>query len=271
MFWWVVLLALTGLYRADIAYLFAWPLAFGLLALGWMLVLGEGGVASWAGTVILAVAAFVGVLLFTPTVFILFNVVGLAQPGLLVPTVGLPMLFVALLMGVLLPQLSLLSRVSKWLVAGLAALVCLAFLGAGQLTSGFDAEHPKPNAVSYELNADTHEAVWKSPSDDLDEWTSQFFSGETKPAVYPGWLLPGLMDLEGVQGPAPSVDLSAPTVKRLTDTTKDGQRTMRLRVASPRGAPNAAVRVRAPGDILAASIDGKTVDGNGGPKNLAIY
>jgi hypothetical protein len=39
-------------------------------------------------------------------------------------------------------------------------------------------------------------------------------------------------------------------------------------VASPRGAPNAAVRVRAQGDILAASIDGKKVDRDGVPKDL---
>jgi hypothetical protein len=267
-FWWVVLCLLTGVYAQGIGYLFVWPLAFGLPAFGWMLVFGEREVASWGGTAILAVAAFVAVLILTPTVFILFNVMGVAQPGLPVPLVGASMLFVALLVGVLLPQLSLLNRVSKWLVPGVAALVCLAFLGVGQLSSGFDAEHPKPNAVSYELNADAGEAVWKSPGDDLDGWTSQFFPGGTEPAVYSGWLLPGLMDLEGVQGPAPSVDLSPPTAERLGGSTDGGERTLRLRVASPRGAPNAAVRVQAPGDIAAASIDGKKVDRNGVPEDL---
>jgi hypothetical protein len=44
--------------------------------------------------------------------------------------------------------------------------------------------------------------------------------------------------------------------------------TLRLRVASARGAPNAAIQVEAPGDILAASIDGKEIDRGGVPKNL---
>jgi len=172
---------------------------------------------------------------------------------------------------VLLPQLDLLSRVSKWFVPGVAALVCLAFLGAGQLTSGFDAEHPKPNAVSYELNADTGKAVWKSPGRNLDGWTSQFFPGKTDPASYSGWMLPGLMDLEGVRGPAPPMDLTAPAVERLSDTAKDGDRTLRLRVASSRGAPNVAVRVEAPGDIVSASIDGKKVDRDGVPEDLRDF
>ncbi|MDQ3864779.1 MAG: hypothetical protein M3317_15025 [Actinomycetota bacterium] len=263
-----MLCLLAGLYAQGIGYLFVWPLAFGLLAFGWMLVSGGRRVVSWGGAAILAIAAFVGVLLFTPTIFILFNVMGVAQPGLPVPVVGASMLFVALLVGMLLPQLFLLSRVSRWLVPGLAALVCLAFLGAGQLTSGFDAEHPKPNAVSYELDADTGKATWKSPDENPDEWTSQFFPGKTEPAVYPGWLLPGLMDLNGIQGSAPGVDLPPPTARRLADATKGGERTLRLHIASPRGAPNAAVRVQAPGSIVAASIDGKKIDRNGVPEDL---
>jgi hypothetical protein len=268
MFWWVVLCMLTGLYAQGIGYLLTWPLAFGLLALGWTIVVGEREVTSWGVTAIGAIAAFAGVLIFAPTVYILFNVMGVAQPGLPVPVVGAPMLLVALLVGVLLPQLALLSRVSKWLVPGLAGLVCLAFLGAGQLTSGFDTQHPKPNAVSYELNADTGKAMWKSPGRNLDGWTSQFFPRKTYPASYAGWMLPGLMDLEGVRGPAPPMDLTPPTVERLSDTTKDGERTLRLRVASPRGAPNVAVRVEAPGDIVSASIDGKKVDRDGVPEDL---
>ena len=45
-------------------------------------------------------------------------------------------------------------------------------------------------------------------------------------------------------------------------------RILRVRVASPRGAPNAAVRVEAPGDLVSASIDGKRVDRDGVPKDL---
>jgi hypothetical protein len=179
------------------------------------------------------------------------------------------MFFVALFVGPLFPQLAVLARTSSgWLVPGLAALLCLAFLGVGELTAGFDAERPKPNIVSYELDADTKEAVWKSPGEDFDEWTSQFFTEKTRPASYATFLLPGWLDLDGIKGPAPAVDQPPPRVERLDDTTEGGTRTCRLRVASSRDAPNAAVSVQAPGKIVAASVDGKRIDRHGVPKNL---
>jgi len=267
MLWWVVLLTLSGLYRPDIGYVFAWPLAFGLLSLCLMLLSREERANSWGGTAVLAATAFASVLILAPTIFILFNLMGMAQPGLSVPPVGLPMLFVALLVGLLLPQFALIERVSKWLVPGPAALVCLAFLGVGQLTSGFDADHPRPNAVSYELDANTGEAVWQSPGEDLDGWTSQFFPGKTEPTSYAGFLLPGLIDLDGIQGPAPTIDLPPPTVEVLDDTTIGETRTLRLRVASSRGSPNVVVWVETPGDIGAASIDGKRVGRDEVPRN----
>jgi hypothetical protein len=267
MLWWVVFVALTGLYTPDIGHLFAWPLAFGLLALGWMLFLGESA-PSWSGTAIVAVAAIPTVLIFVPAVFILFHAAGVALPGLSVPVVGFSMFFVALLVGLLLPQLALLERTSsRWLAPGLAALVCLAFLGVGELTAGFDAEHPKPNIVSYELDASTKEAVWKNPGENLDEWTSQFFPGNTEPASYATFLLPGFLDLDGIKGPAPTVDLPPPTVEPLEDTVEGGTRTLRLRVASSRGAPNAAVSVHAPSEIVAASVDGQEIERSGVPNN----
>jgi hypothetical protein len=267
MLWWVAFLALTGLYTPDIGYLFAWPLASGLLTLGWMLFSWERA-PTWLGTAVLAVATIPTLLVFAPAVFILFHAAGVALPGLAVPIVGFSMFFVALFVGLLLPQLALLERTSsRWLVPGLAALVCLVFLGVGELTAGFDTEHPKPNIVSYELDADTKEAVWKSPGEDPDAWTAQFFPEETRPANYATFLLPGFLDLDGIEGPAPIVDLPPPTLEPLEDTVEGGRRTLRLRVASSRGAPNAAVSVQAPGEIVAASVDGKEIERDGVPKN----
>jgi hypothetical protein len=272
-FWWLAVLVLTALYAQGLAHLFVWPLAFGLLALGWMLLFGERTVEkSWGSTVLLTVAAVAGVLIITPAVFILFHAAGVSFPSLPVPVVGFSMLFVALLVGLLVPQLALLRRIGMWLVPGLTALVCLAFLGVGQITSGFDSEHPKPNSVSYELNANTGEAFWLSADRNLGEWTSQFFRGETELATYRGdvaFLSPGgLYELDGLKGPAPNVSLPPPTAQRLNDTTEGGKRTLSLLLASPREAQNAIVRVEASGDILAANIVGKEIDRAGVPEGL---
>src|SRR5215207_4901048 len=272
MFWWLALLVLSALYAQGFAHLFAWPLVFGLLALGWMLLFGERAVESWGGTAVLAVAAVAGVLILTPAVFILFHAAGVSFPGLPVPVVGFSMLFVALLMGLLVPQLALLQRLSRWLVPGLAALVCLVFLGVGQLTAGFDSEHPKPNSVSYELDADTEKAVWISADRNLDKWTSQFFHGDTEPATFKGdvaFLVPGgLYWFDGLKGPAPVVALPPPTVERLGDETGGDTRTLRLRVASPRRAQNALVSVEVRGEIVAASIDSREIDRKEVPEGL---
>jgi hypothetical protein len=113
-FWWLALLELTAVYAQGLAHLFVWPLAFGLLALGWMLPFGGRAVEeSWARTAVFAVAAAAGVLIIAPAVFILFNAAGVSFPGLPVPVVGFSMLFVAPLVGILVPQLSLLRRVGK--------------------------------------------------------------------------------------------------------------------------------------------------------------
>lgn len=227
---------------------------------------------SWIRTAIFVVAAAAGVLILVPAVYILFHAAGVSFPGLPVPVVGFSMLFVALLVGLLVPQLSLLRGIGKWLVPGLTALVCLVFLGVGQITSGFDAEHPKPNSVSYELDADTGEAVWISADRNLDEWASQFFRGETRPATFRGdvaFLSPGgLYEFDGLEGPAAAVSLPPPTIERVNDNAEGGTRTLRLRLASPRGAQDAIVRVEAPGEIVAASIDGKEIERDGVPEDL---
>jgi hypothetical protein len=61
--------------------------------------------------------------------------------------------------------------------------------------------------------------------------------------------------------------LPPPTVEPLEDTVEGGTRTLRLRVASSRGAPNAAVSVHAPSEIVAASVDGQEIERSGVPNN----
>ena len=64
------------------------------------------------------------------------------------PYIAIVVFFVALLLGLLIPQIELLtqigSRPRRWWLPGAALLVSVGFLVAGSLTAGFDAEHPRP-------------------------------------------------------------------------------------------------------------------------------
>jgi hypothetical protein len=62
------------------------------------------------------------------------------------------------------------------------------------------------------------------------------------------------------QAQAPMVALAAPTVTLLSDTMSGGVRTLQVQVTSPRHAENAVVQVEAQGEIVAATLDGKPFD-----------
>jgi hypothetical protein len=108
------------------------------------------------------------------------------------------------------------------------------FVGLGVAASGFGPSQPKQSDLFYGLDADTGQAVWASTDARPDAWSSQYLSRApqrgTLDALFPGLPRPFLKQT------APVAELPAPAVKVLGDETKDGVRTLRLRIASPRGA-----------------------------------
>jgi hypothetical protein len=191
--------------------------------------------------------------------------------------------FVALLMGLLIPPLALLSgephakatpaanteerplgssasesrpafhagrRVSThlayWLVPVVALLIGVVLSASAIGTSGFSATHPGTDNITYQLNANIGQAAWLSSDQHLDEWTRQFFPVSTGTGSF--------------QAQAPVVALLAPTITLKSDTMSGGVRTLRMQVASPRHAENAIVQVEAQGEIVAATVDGKLFD-----------
>lgn len=177
------------------------------------------------------------------------------------PILGLTMLFVAPIVALLLPHLHFVggssSGLKRWVVPGAAALVAVALLGWGIATTGFDATHPRPDTVAYELNADTGQAAWVSYDHALDDWTRQFFPAGTTPATRER-LVGG--SLPAFTAPAPAIALDAPEVAVLDDTTTGDVRTVRLRLASPRGTSEMTTAVDAPGEIVSAAVNGRPVD-----------
>ncbi|MCP4655753.1 MAG: M20/M25/M40 family metallo-hydrolase [bacterium] len=250
--WWI-LAVLSSVLLHGLSYLFIWPLLFSALGLGWV-VWREAEVVSWQSTIALTLSSLPGVAIFSAAVSVMFH---------FAPTtlISLPIFFVALLLGLLIPSLDLLSRTRRWLVPAAASAVGVGLLVAGSVTAGFDAQHPRPNAVAYLLNADTGQASWFSPGTEPDAWTAQFFTANP-PIITLGELFPLDSGFRRsiITSQAPTVSLAAPRVETLDDRTEGEARRLRLRIDSVREAPIVTVEVAPRRVVRAVTIDSQRIE-----------
>jgi hypothetical protein len=263
----VLLISLLPLWLASLtvpgmSYLVTWPLLFGLLPLGWALLAGNRAANPWWRVAVLAVAAMPAIILLPGTLYQMVALVARFEGTLDVPLLGLAMLFVAPVVALLAPHFDFLagdagSGRRRWALPAVAGVVALALIVWGNATSGYDAEHPRPDRIAYELDAGSGQARWVSLDQHLDEWTGQFFPSDAARGDY-DWILRGTVPAYTV--PAPLVDLPAPEVAVLSDTTAGDVRTLRLRLSSRRGTSEMTAAVEAPGEIVAAGVDGRPLD-----------
>jgi hypothetical protein len=270
--WWAVLMVLSSMFFPGGSYLFAWPLMFSLLALGWLFLTKEPAARPWMRAGVLSMASVPGIVLLTSAMIYLLPLATRFDVDGGIPATPVPIVFVALLMGLLIPQLDLLAgertrgageshptahtgrrrlrtSLARWLVPISAFLIGIVVLGAAIGTSGFSPARPGTDQIRYQLNADTGQAIWQSDDQRLDQWTRQFFPSSTGQGPF--------------QAKAPSVALAAPIASLLSDTLSGGTRTMRVQVSSPRHAPYVSVLVETQAEIVAASLDGQPFDLSG--------
>jgi hypothetical protein len=254
---WFLSIAAPGM-----SYLVMWPLLFAALSPAWS-VLARGRIAHpWARVAVLAVAAIPAIMLLPGT---LYQMAALAQrfEGTIgLPVLGLTMLFVAPIVALFVPHLHFFGGESsslrgRWAVPVIATLATVALIGWANATSGFDADHPRPDNVAYKLDANTGTARWVSYDVQLDGWTQQFFPDGVQ-RVDDDTLLHGTVP--AFTADAPAIPLPAPEVAILSDTIDGEVRTLHLRLSSPRGVTEMTTAVTAPGEIVAAAIDGRPVD-----------
>ncbi|MEM6350259.1 MAG: M28 family peptidase [Cyanobacteria bacterium P01_D01_bin.14] len=254
---WLGLMWLTSALSPFISYLFTWPLLFYGLLLGWQLSARYRS-GSWLHIAVLLLAALPGMLLLLPVIVhpTLAFMVRL-EAFMPVPLLVLPTIFVVLLMGLLVPHVELLTDEvrSRWTLPSMLLLVSATVLTLATLTSGFDAEQPRPNSIAYALDGDTGNATWVSVDARLDTWTAQFFPEQSEPQDYE--LFPGV-SVQAFTAPAPDLPLTAPEVTMLSqDIGNSANRLLRLRLTSPRRAPNLHVQFVADGIIKRATVNGE--------------
>jgi hypothetical protein len=262
---WTLLLWGATLALPGISYLLLWPLAFGLLPLAWAVFVRDTGPRPWARVAILVVALAPAIVLLPGTAYqavaLLNRFDYMAALGGSVALLGVWALFVAPLVALALPQIRLLSddgsRLGRWAVPLATGLAAVIVFGWGMATSGFDAEHPRPNAIAYELDADAGAARWVSVDPALDSWTTQFFPDGAASGDYEidsGFTVPAHV------ASAPVVDIEQVGIEVLSDTTTEGIRTVAFRLDSPREAAQLDVAITGGTQITAATIDGRALD-----------
>jgi hypothetical protein len=166
----------------------------------------------------------------------------------------------ALLLGLLTPQLASMTPAKRWTVPVAAVVLGVIFIAAGLATAGFDRRHPKMNQIFYGLNADTGKAVWGSIDARPDEWTRQFLTESPKreriPDLFP---LTGLSFLQSEAAVAP---LEAPKAQLLEDRREGDVRVLRLQISSPRKAAVMSAYLDGAADVVSASLNGETIENN---------
>jgi len=258
--WWLLLTIATGVLLPGGSYLLAWPLLFSLIALGVIFLTDACRTISTKSFIVLLLCAIPGFLLLVPIIYFVY--IALGMTGLLAL-----MLLVTLLLGLLLPLQSQVTRSNKWVVPAVAALIFLGCIVTGSAVSGFDEGHPRQNNIFYGENADTQEAVWATLDSKPDAYTSQFFSSGARRGSINDYV-PVRFNL--LYSPAPLAALPAPNVELLSDSKDGKMRNLKLRVTSPRGAPSVRVYLDAGVEVLKAVVAGKVVDQDGASQRWGI-
>jgi hypothetical protein len=259
----VALAVLTGLLVPSLSYIFAWPTLAGILVLGFGMLAPARAQDGWPRVAVLAITAFVPVLLFAPPIYLLYTFlsVPLTGPDGPVPPVVAAFVLLAMMLGVLLAHLLyFLDRGRAWAAPAAFIVLALVFLAVELLSSRFDAEHPRSDYVQYRLDVDRGEATWISDTNPPDAWTEQFFKeGYTSGRMVFAPVYNYGTQFDVIRAPAPEVDLPAPRLEVLGDETRADTRELQLRLSSPRGAPYAHLETDLPAEWSQASVDGEEI------------
>ena len=267
--WWGLLALLTAMALPGLSYLFVWPLL--LVAAGYLLVFLLRGNAGRLALPALA-SAVVAALLFAPVANWLWIYAGRAEAMMGLPMAGLPVLFVAPALALLVAAVELAAPRPRadgvagggWRVAGLLLLLSFALFVIPALVRA-TPEQPWANAVVYTLDADRGEASWLTFNDSrqgrgtrqqLDEWTTQFFPNGTEATTFDPWLLTRSDTLY----PALRAPAAAVALPRTTITPAEAAGGVRLTAARPAEAWLTRLVVRSAAPLTGITFDGEALD-----------
>jgi hypothetical protein len=243
---WLLLALATSVFMPGATYLFLWPMLSSTIALAILAIRPERP-ATFGGIILLWVFALPGLVMMPPTIELLFQ------------SLTMRMAFVGafttvLLLGLLIPCLSLIAGAGKWRLPGAAALVCAGCLIAGASMSGFNREGPRTDSIYYGLDKDTGKAAWFSVDLQEDDWTAHYLGANPQRTTWSPFV--PFMRWQYLTHEAPAVALPAPLIERLDGAANE----LHLRVSSPRQAPRIYLYGDERNPVLDATVDGAPID-----------
>jgi len=248
--WWLVATVMLSLLMPGGSYWLEWPLLFSLIGFGLLWLFPETDSASWRQAGLLAVSALPAILVFSWSIYAMY--IGLGTELIIVPV-----LLMALMLGLFIPHLDFCARVYRWALPVAAIAVTAVALIAGSITAKPDAANPQADSIFYVLNADTGQALWISEDPHPDVWTSQFLGTGFKRGK-----LTELFPLDSKEllfAPAPVLNLSAPQVELLDDHTTGDTRALRMYITSPTQAPWVEIEIESSSPISRIVLGGKQI------------
>ncbi len=270
--WALLLLAAAGALPGG-SYLLTWPLLFAVVAAG-------AGAASLYGETSFGKSVCAAIAL-APAIVLLAPLIATGAEATLM-FLMLAAFGVALLFGLSIPYLSVLSGGRMLVLATALAAIAIALTIKGVSASAFDSRHPRPDSIFYLLDADAQQAEWVSVDPRPDRFTAQFFQHHVRGGTLariadPLTVAPeqgastvaqvfsGLNHGRTIEGDAPAVPLAPSALTVVSDSVDaNGIRTLTMHIASPRHAPVMWMTVPATTPVLDSSVGGKS-SGPGAP------
>ena len=244
--WWFVLMVIASVLLPGASFVFHWPLLFGLIAVGWLILAPAKLNKRWLNAVVISFCALPVLILMAPIVYQIFI-------GMTLNWVPMIAAVVVLLCGLLLPQLKLIASPFKWGLPGAAVVAAIVLLVVGVMTNAV-AEKPR-DTIYYGLNSDTGTATWASDLAHRDQRAVQFFAGSQQKGTIEDFAYARKSKVYSLNA-APVVQLPAPAMSVIDDKSEDGVRKLRLKLTSPRQAGTLAFYLDSNAEVVNASVNG---------------
>jgi len=267
---WALLMLVRSAFNPGGSYLLTWPLMFAALALN----------LRWRQTresIAPIVAALVAVIPCAVIIAPVFSGIGDASQG----GVGLSAIRAALMFGIFLPYIDMLSGNHEDLLAGALGVAAVAMFVIGIRQGRFSDTQPRPDSIFYMLDANAGHAVWASLDRAPDPFTAQFFQHHVRSgslAILTGETARLAQNAESaghqaaarasrfcqlnhgatIEGDAPAGKIAPPELNVIDDSTTAGMRTVTMHIASARHAPIVWITIARGVKVLGSSIGGES-------------
>lgn len=249
---WAAFLVTVQILLPGGAYAATWPLffmSFGLLVL---VLAPDPNHPSRGRLLFAAFTCLPGVFILAPTfVTVSYTLTALAMPIFVV--------LMLLLLSVFLPQLGFVPA-RRHTQAGILTLgLGFAIFLTAIVSNTPSAERPILNCLSYAVNYDTGEAFYISREEELDEWTRNYFDGDT-PRVSLAEYFGREDGYTYLKAPAPDAPFGKLKLDVLSDEVVDGRRTLRLHLDSLQNAQEIRLRLEPGVEVFRAKVLGIELD-----------